>query len=246
VEEFQQTRGLPSAPSQGLLAQKYGIARSTLQARISGRTSKIESAGRQQKIRPDEEELLVEYLRETARRGFPDTLKRATRRANEILRMRSGDPDVAVGQHWLDRFMDRHHDELRCYWSTTLTTVRGGALNEGVVDDWIELLRKTVTDYGIEADCIFSMDETCCFLDKSTHKTRHIGSSSQLQQMALRDEVRDTVTIIPIISAGGMVFPPTVIFKGQRLRDRDSLSNPLNAMCAISKGFATTTNMILV
>ena len=246
VEEFQQTRGLPSAPSQGSLAKKHSVARSTLQARINGRTSKIESAGQQQKIRPDEEQLLVDYLQETARRGFPDTLKRATRRANEILRMRSGNPDATVGQHWLDRFMDRHHDELRCYWSTTLTTVRGGALNKGVVDDWFELLQKTVTDYGIEQDCIFSMDETCCFMDKSTHKTRHIGSASQLQQIALRDEVRDTVTIIPIISAGGKVFPPTVIFKGQCLRDRDSLSNPLNAMCVTSKGLSTPTNIILV
>src|SRR5258706_7633855 len=97
VKEFQQTRSLPSAPSQVLLAMKHVISRSTLQARISGRTSKIESAGRQQKIRPDEEQLLVDYLQETARRGFPDTLKRATRRANQILRMRSGDPDAAVG-----------------------------------------------------------------------------------------------------------------------------------------------------
>ena len=100
--------------------------------------------------------------------------------------MQSGNPDAAVGQHWLDWFMDHHHDSLRCYWSTTLTTVQGGALNKGIVDDWLELLQKTVTDYGIEQDCIFSMDETCCFLDKSTHKTWHIGSASQPQQMALR------------------------------------------------------------
>jgi len=246
VEEFLQTRDLPLAPSQGALANKHGIARSTLQARIHGRISKIESAGQQQRIRPDEEQLLVDYLQETARRGFPDTFKRATNRANEILRMRSGDPDAAVGKQWLNRFMKRHHEKLRFYWSTTLTTVRGGALNRGVVDHWIELLRKTVTDYGIDEDCIFSMDETCCFLDKSTQKTRHIGSASQHQQMALRDEAWDTVTLIPIISASGQVFPPTVIFKGQRLRDRDNLPNPLNAMYVTPKRLATTTNLILV
>jgi len=106
-------------------------------------------------------------------------------------------------------------------------------LNKDVVDDWIEFLWKTVTDYGIEQDCVFSMDETCCLLDKSTHKTWHIGSASQLQQMALRNEVQDTVTLIPIISASGMVFPPTVIFKGLCSRDRDNLPNPLNAMYGI-------------
>jgi len=246
MEEFQQTRSLPLAPSLGSLANKHGIARSTLRARINGRPSKIESAGQQQKIRPDEEQLLVDYLQETARRGFPDTFKRATNCANEILRMRSGDPSATVGKLWLNRFMKRHHEDLRFYWSTTLTTVRGGALNKDVVDDWIKLLRKTVIDYEIEQDCVFSMDETCCFLDKSTHKTRHIGSASQAQQMALRNEVRDTVTLIPIISASGMVFPPTVIFKGQRLRDRDNLPNPLNAMYVTPKRLATTTNLIFV
>ena len=75
VEGFQQTQGLPSAPSQVSLAMKHGISRSTLQAHLSGCTSKIESAGQQQKICPDEEQLLVDYLQETACQGFPDTLK---------------------------------------------------------------------------------------------------------------------------------------------------------------------------
>ena len=230
VEEFQETQGLPSALSQGLLASKHGIPRSTLQARINGRTSKIKSAGQQQKLRPDEEQLLVDYLQETARQGFPDTSKRATMCANEILCMRLGDPSAMVGKNWIDRFMKRHHDKLQHYCSTTLTTVRGGALNKAVIDDWIELLEKTITDYGIEEECIFSMDETCCFLDKSIHRTHHIGSAGQPQQMALRNEVRETATMIPIISASGSVFPPTVIFKGQRLRDSSKWPNPLNAM----------------
>jgi len=111
-----------------------------------------------------------------------------------------------------------------------LTTVQGGALNQGVVDDWFELLQATITNYGIEQDCIFGMDETCCFLDKSTHKSRHIGSAGQARQMALRDEVRETATLIPIISAAGKVFQPTVIFQAMLLRGKDSWPNPLNAM----------------
>lgn len=85
-------------------------------------------------------------------------------------------------------------------------TVQGGSLNEAVVDDWFKLLQATITSYGIEQDCIFSMDETCCFLDKSTHKSHHISSAGQAQQMALRDEVWETATLIPFISADGRVF----------------------------------------
>ena len=79
------TQSLPSAPNQGLLAKKHGITKSSLQAWIGGHPSKFESAGQQQRICPDDEQLLVDYLQETACQSPPDTLKRATRCANETL-----------------------------------------------------------------------------------------------------------------------------------------------------------------
>jgi Tc5 transposase DNA-binding domain/helix-turn-helix, Psq domain len=230
LQMYLNTRDQKPPPSQDVIASHFGVARSTLSARINGRPSKLASASQRQKIYPDEEQVIVDYLREAARRGFPDTQKRCIRHANEILIARSGNKDARVGIRWLGRFLHRHHDKIRCYWSTTLTTVRGGALNRGVVDDWFELLQATITNYGIEQDCIFSMDETSCFLDKSTFKSRHIGSAGQAQQMALRNEVRETATLIPIISADGRVFKPTVIFQGKLLRGKDEWSNPLDAM----------------
>ena len=229
LEEYFATLQDSVPPTRAELANKHGVAKSTLSARINGRPSKLVSASKRQKIFPDEEKLIVDYLQETARRGFPDTQKRCIFRANEILRMRSGNRDAKVGSCWLRRFLQRHHDKIRSYWSTSLTTVRGGALNPGVVDDWFELLQTTVTTCAIDQDCIFSMDETCCFLDKCTHKTRHIGAADALQQMALRNEVRETASMIPIISASGKVFPPTVIFQGALLRGKSAWENPLNA-----------------
>ena len=106
-----------------------------------------------------------------------------------------------------------------------------------MVDDWFELLDATITNYGIKEDCIFSMDETCCFLDKSRTKGCHIGSAKQVQQMILRNEARETVTTIPLISANGAVFPPTIIFKGEK---GDNWDNSLNAIIYLSsKGYMT-------
>ena len=53
---------------------------------------------------------------------------------------------------------------------------------------WFELLDATITNYGIEEDCIFSMDETCGFLDKLRTKGCHIGPAKQVWQMILRNE----------------------------------------------------------
>jgi hypothetical protein len=179
VTEYWATREDNEPPSQSVIAAKHCIPLSTLTARIRGRPSKLALAGLQQRILPDEEVLLVDYLEEAAHRGFPDTRKRCTRHANEILHMRSGNKDAKVGHRWLGRFMCHHHDRIQSYWSTTLTTVRGGALNSAIVDGWFELLQTTITNCSIDQDCIFTMDETCCFLNRSIHKTRHIGSKGQ-------------------------------------------------------------------
>ena len=229
VAEFWKTHEQTPPPTRISIAEKYGVPLSTFKARILGRPSKIDAAAAQQKIHLREEEVLVAYLKETSHRGFPDTRRHCVQRANEILRARTGNPSDCVSHSWLDRFLCCHSNEIRCYWSTTLTTIRGGALNAAVVDDWMTLLENTIKEYSIDEDCIFSMDETCCFLDKNTSKTRHIGSAKQLHQLALRNEVRDTATLIPIISASGNVFKPTIIFKGEVLRGRMGWSNPLDA-----------------
>jgi len=91
------------------------------------------------------------------------------------------------------------------------------------------LPKSTIKEYSINEDCIFSMDETCCFLDKNTTKTQHIGSAKQLHQSALCNEVCDTATLIPIISASGNIYKPTIIFKGEGLRGCLGWSNPLDA-----------------
>jgi len=87
LEEYFATQQDSVPPTCAELANKHGVAKSTLSARINGCPSKLVSAGKQQKIFPDEERLVVNYLQETACRGFPDTQKRCTFHANEILHM---------------------------------------------------------------------------------------------------------------------------------------------------------------
>ena len=214
-----------------LCAQRFGIPKSTLSARLNGRLSKLESTKLRQKLFPEEEQVLLEYLKDAARRGFPDTRERCKRRANEILRTRSMGLECPVSRSWLDHFLDRHGSSIRTFWSETQSSVRSRAVNERAVDHWFQLLEEIVTKFSISPDCIFSMDETSTFLDKPTSKTLYIGSTeSSHQPIAIHDENRETATLIPIISAAGKVFRPTVIFKGARFRASADWKNPLNAL----------------
>ena len=227
--EYNRILAVGGKPRPKTIADAFGVPPMSLRNRINGIESKKDSAARRQKILPEEEIVMIQYLIETAKRGFPDTPQRAVRRANQILRERTGALDATVGQHWLNRFLDRHKDQLSRFWSTTLTTVRGGALNEANVDHWYKLLQEVIDKYDIDPELIFAMDESCCFLDKCTHKTRHIGPAKQRQQLAMRNENREACTVIPIICADGEAYGPTVIFKGKQIRGKEHLPNPLNA-----------------
>ena len=204
-------------PKVKTIADAFGAPRTNLRRMISGVELKEESAAKRQVLYEQEEAVLVQYLIETAKHGFPDTPRRAIQRANQILRERTSDANASVGKNWIHRFLRRHKKQLSIFWSTSLTTVRGGASNEATVNHWYNLLQEIINEYKIDPDLIFAMDETCCFLDKCTHKTRHLGATGQRQQIAIRNENRETCSLIPIICADSKVYGPTVIFKGKQI-----------------------------
>ena len=111
------------------LAKKHNCCRGTLKSWIDGGMTKYQSSAQRLKLMPEEEAVMVQYLIETAKRGFPDTPRRAAMRVNCILRERTHDPTACVGQNWIDRFLNCHKSQLSRYWSTTLTTVSKAPLN---------------------------------------------------------------------------------------------------------------------
>jgi dimeric dUTPase (all-alpha-NTP-PPase superfamily) len=107
--------------------------------------------------------------------------------------------------------------------------LRGGAANPKIVDHWFSLLSQMIDEFSIVPELMFAMDETCCFINKSTRCFKVIGCSKQCSQAALKDENQETITLIPLISAAGHLYPPTMIFKGKQISKKAELPNPLGA-----------------
>ena len=73
-------------------------------------------------------------------------------------------------------------------WGTSQTMLRGGAANPATVDHWFSLLSETIAKFSIVPELIFVMDETCCYINKSTRCFKVIGHSKQHAQPALKNE----------------------------------------------------------
>ncbi|CAI6335564.1 unnamed protein product [Periconia digitata] len=88
--------------SQRAAAKAYGLPRSTLQGRLQGATDSATSHQHQQRLTPQQEEFLVEWILEEDARVCPPSHARTREMANRILRMNGDDQPVASsGSHTL-------------------------------------------------------------------------------------------------------------------------------------------------
>jgi hypothetical protein len=229
LQKAQEIKGCGEHPNLSELADEFNVPRSTLGHHLNGRMSKREAGIKCRLLPLEAEYALVSFLEEAARRGFPETKETAKAYALAILRNLNGDPTAGIGQKWMDRFLERHAERLKSVWGSSQTMLRGGAVNPETVDHWFSLLSQTIAKFSIVPELLFAMDETCCFIDKSTKRFKVIGHSKQHAQIALKDENRETITLIPLISAAGHLYPPTVIFKGKQIKNKAELPNPLGA-----------------
>lgn len=178
----------------------------------------------------EEEESILKYCLDLAARGFPFNHKKLKLHADCLLKARLGDafPETGVGKNWTDRFISRHSDQLGRYWSSSLDTARGRAVNKHTNQAWYSLLRTMIVEEKIDPDCIWAADETG-FQPGGGLKDRVIGAAKQKLQHQQRDGNRENITVVVTICADGEDIPPSVIYKGQAFSTNWHQDNSLRA-----------------
>jgi len=98
-------------------ANKFGVSRETLCQCIAGRRTHKEANDDMAWFTPEEDQVLIGFLKEIAEHGFPDTKRYLRERVNALLRAKKGDPTFSVGINWVDCWLE-HHNTIRCCSST--------------------------------------------------------------------------------------------------------------------------------
>ena len=124
--------------------------------------------------------MVVEFTIETALRGFPVSHRRLKEHVDAICRGKLGErfPESGVGKEWTHRFVERHSDRLRPYWTHSLDHSRARAVNPATKKAYFELLKKTIEGEGGE-------DEAEVWKAFSTMNTyrQHVRPSCGLRSM---------------------------------------------------------------
>lgn len=113
----------------------------------------------------DEEKALCVYLFSVAEKGFPLTRRMVMAYAWEIARRNGKDhlfnPEVGPGIHWWVNFRKRHPD-ISLRRVDTLERSRAQCLDPVVVEQYFQLLKKTLNDNDLMKSPrrIYNCDET--------------------------------------------------------------------------------------
>lgn len=215
--------------------KRVELSKTTVIERSKGRISIREFNAGKGWLTPEEEDVVVDFAIDTALRGFPLNHQRLKERVDEICQAKLGNkfPESGVGKEWTQRFVDRHSQRLKPYWSRALDKARARAVNPHNVDAYFKLLKEAVDggegEEPIPPECIYGMDETG-LQEGVAVAERVIGPVGNKVQYQQRSGERENITVVVAICAdGSSEVPPAVIFKGEAYQAAWQQDNPVNA-----------------
>jgi hypothetical protein len=135
--------------SQRQASKAYGIPRTTLQARLAGHQPHAIAHQNQQRLTPDQEEFLVEWILDEDLRAQPPSHNRVREMATRILRM-NGD-NAPLGQIWVSHFLKRN-ERVHSIIGRSIEAARTDSTNTEVIRAWLELVEQTRVRLRIRAE----------------------------------------------------------------------------------------------
>ena len=196
-------------------AMEYGVPKSTLGDRVSGRVTHGVLSGPPKYLSEEEEDEMVRFILGCASVGYAKTRK-------EILGLVQTQVDKPITHGWWDSFCKRHPN-LTFRTPAPLSIARATAVDEDALGRYFDLMERTLEDNGLlEKPCqVFNMDETGMPLSPQSPKCVFTRGEKNPVNIDAGDKAQ--ITVVPCVSAAGYCIPPMVIW------DRKKLSLELTA-----------------
>ena len=194
------------------VAKQYGVPKSSLHDRVNGKMTRKEEHQRRQKLSPQEELAIVNWLHRLQAWGWPSRIDQVREMAAELLKKKGDSQNLGI--HWGQKFLGRHQ-QLKTAFVPSLDKKRAMAEDCQVLDTWFALYSKIKTEYSIEESNIWNMGEKG-FMQGVVGKENVIISGHQLKTSMTQPGNRELVALIECVSLDGEIIKPCVIFKGRQ------------------------------
>jgi hypothetical protein len=197
-------------------ARVYNVPLSTLQRRVRGIKPQRGQRSSTRKLTQIEEDILIKWILQHEKRGFPPYLIDAKAIAQRIVNNRSTVVND-IGHQWIYRFTKKH-PELRGRISRKKDYQRVKCEDPAIITKWFQTVLQIQQDYGILEQDIYNFDETgfAMGISAGSGASKSVGSSDSVCRIShTQPGDREWITVIETINTSGSMLPPFIIVKGK-------------------------------
>lgn len=205
---------IANGTSERKAAKEYGVPRSTLQDRHSGGSTSHSGHRHQQRLSPDQESCLCDWIINQEACGYAPSHTRTREMATLMLTM-AGDTE-ALGKKWISHFMKRN---------PRIASVIGKPIDSGRIQgtqqhhilEFYERFDTIRARHNTQQVDIWNMAEHGIALGVCTNSVA-LRASGKRRTYIQSPENREWVSVIEAISAAGNYIRPLVMFKEKEVQ----------------------------
>lgn len=204
-------------------SKTFSIPRRTLSRYVDSNQTSKARMGRKPVLTTDQERELSARIIRLAEVGYPLT-SRTLRRCvfnfctENGIQNKFSTMSKMAGRYWLHGFLTRN-PSIRQRKAQSMNPARAQKLNRFIVNDYFAKLREVLLELDLmdSPEKIFNVDEKGCRL--SLHHQQSVLAKKGAKRVHLvAPEHGENVTIVSCGNACGNAIPPTILFKGKRLK----------------------------
>ncbi|KAF7666577.1 hypothetical protein LDENG_00101100 [Lucifuga dentata] len=193
-------------------AKEFGVPKSSLGDRVSGRVTPGSRSGPAQLITSADEELLVEFSLYMSKHGFPLTKQQLVSFASSIYKRQNRRVAFSkLGQTWWLNFRKRQEKNITIQPADSVVRGRTVCVRKEAVDQFFHLLSTILDANGLseKSHQIFNCSETGFQLSR---KRVIYPKSTSLGCNKPTPGSRDHISVLACFSASGEDIPPFLIY----------------------------------
>jgi hypothetical protein len=160
------------------------------------------------RLRPTEEDAIVQHVLDLESRGFPLSHADVKAMADFLLAERNQCP---IGSNWPSMFISRRPELHARFWQL-YRSKRSPIKDPEAIRDWLQLVNNTKAKYGIIDKDMYNFDETRFLIGRIATQLIVARSERAVHSDAFQQGKREWVTVIQGINAMGWAIPPFIIF----------------------------------
>ena len=194
-------------------AKTWVIPPTTLRARSHGRNVRPVFNQSRQRLSPDQESSLRDWVLLRASLGFAPRHQQLAHFAEKLLK--AGGDDKPLGKHWTENFL-RRNPEVKSLKAVPLDQIRKNGASEANIKLFFDMMAHPKI-LSIAPQFRYNMDETG-LMEGTSYSGKVLTGREKKTECLSTPACRTWTTIVECINATGQCIDPLVIFKGKSVQ----------------------------